>query len=373
MKRKRLKYSDIEGLAKKDPFKKGIVDLLKPSSKNLLKHRLKIVPESLHEPAALIDFLDYDFYLAFKTDGIGTKSLIADKMATAIRKRKNWSAREVVKLYSGLGIDLIASNANDLICLGATPIAISDEIAAGDYHKFLDRELVKGLCQGLKSGSRQAGIAIPSGESPTQVDIIYKDAINVTASAIGIIRPKSKAVLGQGLVEGDAIFALLSDGVHTNGLSLARKIVEKLPKGYFTKFGRTTVGEELLKPTRIYVKPVLEMLDCGVKIHYMSNISGSAFRKIARAKKDLTYVVEKIPKVPPILKFLQDLERIPDREIYETWNMGLGFVTIAPPSEEGLMAKICRKHKIGFMKIGYTTRGKRQVIIKPNNIVFLQP
>ncbi|MBI4033170.1 MAG: phosphoribosylformylglycinamidine cyclo-ligase [Candidatus Blackburnbacteria bacterium] len=367
---KRLKYSDIEGLAKKNPFKKGIIDLLEPLSKNLLKYRLKIVPESLHEPAALIDFLDYDFYLAFKTDGIGTKSLIADKMAATMRQEKNRSPREIIKLYAGLGIDLIASNVNDLICLGATPIAISDEIAMGDYHKFLDQELVKGLYTGLKKGSLEAGITIPCGESPTQVDIIYPDAINVTASAIGIVRPKSKVVLGQDLAAGDAIFALLSNGIHTNGLSLARKIVQKLPKGYFTKFGRTTVGEELLKPTRIYVKPVLEMLNCGVKIHYMSNISGSAFRKIARAQKDLTYVIEKIPKVPGILKFLQNLEGMPDREIYETWNMGLGFVIFAPPSEESLMARICRKYKVGFMKIGYVTHGRRQVIIKPNNIVF---
>ncbi|MDO8503099.1 MAG: AIR synthase-related protein [bacterium] len=373
MNRKQLKYSDIEGLAKKDPFKKGIIDLLQPTSRNLLKYRLKIVPESLHEPAALIDFLDYDFYLAFKTDGIGTKSLIADKMAATIRQEKIRPTRDITKLYAGLGIDLIASNVNDLICLGATPVAISDEIAAGDYHKFLDRELVKGLYQGLKRGSLEAGITIPCGESPTHVDVIYPDVINITASAIGIIKPKSKAVLGLDLAEGDAIFALLADGIHTNGLSLARKIVEKLPNGYFTKFGSTTIGEELLKPTRIYVKPVLEMLDCGVNIHYMSNISGGAFRKIARAQKALTYVVEKIPKIPAILKFLQDLEGIPDHEIYETWNMGLGFVTIAPHNEEGLMAKICRKHKVGFMKIGYVAKGKRQVIIKPNNIVFSQP
>ena len=93
-------------------------------------------------------------------------------------------------------------------------------------------------------------------------------------------------------------------------LSLARKLVEKLPQGYFTKFGNHTIGEELLKPTKIYAKCVLEMLTKGVNIHYMSNISGSAFRKISRAKKDFIYIIEKLPAVPSILKYLQKIENI---------------------------------------------------------------
>jgi len=364
-----MKYADIEGLGKKDPFKKGIVDLLMPTAKNLSKHGIKIVPQSLGEPAALLDFSDYDFYLAFKTDGVGTKSLIADKMAADIKKGKKFKG-EIWRLYSGLGIDLIASNVNDLICLGARPIALSDEISAGDYHIFTDPELRKGLFKGLKKGCLESGITIPCGESPTLIDIINPKAISITGSSIGLVRPKKKAIFGQKLRAGDAIFGLSSSGIHTNGLSLARKIIEKLPHGYLTRFGKKTVGEELLTPTRIYVKPIMEMIDKGVEIHYMSNISGSAFRKIMRAKKDLTYVIEKLPRKPRILKYLTELDNIPANEAYETWNMGLGFVIFAPESQENKIFSISQKCKVKACKLGWVEKGPKRVVIKPVDVTF---
>lgn len=357
-----MKYADIEGLEKKDPFKRGFLNLILNTEQELLKNGFSIVRQSLGEPATLIDFKKYDFYLAFKTDGVGTKSLISDTMAKKSKK--------VSKLYSGLGIDLIASNVNDLICLGATPIALSDEVAAGSYQTFTNKELIKGLYEGFERGCKEAGITIPSGESPTLTDIVDKNSISITGSSIGIIKPKDKAIFGQNLKEGDAIYGLKSNGIHTNGLSLARKLVEKLPDGYFTKFGKKTIGEELLTPTRIYVKPILEMIDKGIKIHYMSNISGSAFRKIMRAKKNFTYIIEKIPVKHKILEYLQKIGNIPDDEAYETWNMGLGFVIFAPESEYKKMKEICRKYKIGFSQIGYIIKGPKQVIIKPLNIIY---
>lgn len=363
-----MKYADIEGLGKKDPFKKGIVDILKPTAKLLAKQRIRILPESLGEPAVLLDLLDYDFYLAFKTDGVGTKSLIADQMANLIKKKK--ISKDISKLYSGLGIDLIASNVNDLICLGAKPIVLSDEVAAGNYKKFMEKDFIKGLYSGLKKGCLEASITIPCGESPTLVDIIDKKAVNITGSSLGIVKPKKKAILGNNLKEKDAIFSLASNGIHTNGLSLARKIVEKLPKGYFTPFGKKTIGEKLLVPTRIYVKPILEMIEKDVEIHYMSNITGSAFRKIMRNRKPFTYIIEKLPKKPKILKYLQKIANIPDSEAYETWNMGLGFVIFAPENQEKKMTKICQKYKIRLYKIGQVQKGPKQVIIEPLDIIY---
>lgn len=345
-----MKYADIEGLEKKDPFKKGFVDIFKATTNQLLKHRIRILPESLGEPAALLDFLDYDFLLAFKTDGVGTKSLIADAMSS----------------YSGIGIDLIASNVNDLICLGATPIALSDEIAAGHYKFFTDTTKVKQLYAGLKQGCLKAGITIPSGESPTLVDIIREDTVSLTASAIGIIKPKSRAIFGQDLQAGDLIFGLASSGIHTNGLSLARKPV----KSYFTPFGKTTLGKELLTPTRIYVRPILEMLAKNIDIHYMSHISGSAFKKIMRAKQPFTYVIDQLLPVPKILQYLQTENNIPDSEAYETWNMGLGFVIFAPKSEEKAILKICSKYKVEARVLGHVKSGPKQVIIKPLQLTY---
>ncbi|KKS78554.1 MAG: Phosphoribosylformylglycinamidine cyclo-ligase, partial [Candidatus Beckwithbacteria bacterium GW2011_GWA2_43_10] len=272
-----MKYANIEGLTQKDSFKQGIVGLVKSTGKNLLRSNIRIVPESLGEPAALLDFLDEDFYLAFKTDGVGTKSLIAEKMALSGRSKK-WPKKRIINLYAGLGIDLIASNVNDLVCLGATPLALADEVAVGNFRRFLDQNFVKGLLKGLKKGCQEAQITIPCGESPTLTDVIKPGVCSITGSSIGIIRPKQQAIFGQKLQAGDVIYGLEAEGIHTNGLSLARKIVEKLPQGYLTPFGRKTVGEELLKPTRIYSQIILEMVK-NIKIHYISNISGSAFRK----------------------------------------------------------------------------------------------
>lgn len=358
-----MKYPDFVDYSKLDPFKEKVIKYLAPTFKNFLQLRIKVVKQSIGEPAVLLDFLDYDFMLAFKSDGVGTKNKIADAML----KKKRLGAR---KLYSGFGIDLIAMNVNDLICLGATPIALSDEIASGDSSWFEDKEKVSGLLQGFKKGCNQAGITIPCGETPTLQDIIYPDSVNITGSMIGIVRPKSEVILRQSLKAGDIIYGLTSNGIHSNGLTLARKIVEKLPGSYFTPFGQKTVGEELLKPTRIYVKPVLEMLEKNVDIHYMSNITGSAFRKIMRAKKELTYVINELPRKPKIFSFLQEKGKVNDYEAYQTWNMGVGFVIFAPEDQEKKMAKICQKYKIGFFKLGWVQKGPKKVIIKPLNIIY---
>ncbi|PIP14668.1 hypothetical protein COX47_03970 [Candidatus Roizmanbacteria bacterium CG23_combo_of_CG06-09_8_20_14_all_35_49] len=357
-----MKYANIEGLTKKDAFKQGIVGLVKTTAKNILSQRIRIVPESLGEPAALLDFVDEDFYLAFKTDGVGTKSLIAEKMAVLAR-RKKWPKKRIINLYAGLGIDLIASNVNDLVCLGAAPIALADEIAAGSFGKFLDQDFIKGLLSGLKKGCQEAGITIPCGESPTLTDVIKAGVCSITGSSIGIIRPKQQAVFGQKLQAGDIIYGLTADGIHTNGLSLARKIAGKLPQGYFTAFGKKTVGEELLRPTRIYSQIILEMIK-DLEIHYLSHISGSAFRKISRAKKPFTYAISNLPRPPKILTALQKWGRLSNAEAYETWNMGLGMAIFAPAGQEKKMLTICRKYKVGFIKLGRVESGPKRVIIK---------
>lgn len=358
-----MKYSDFVDYSKLDPFKEKITKYLAPTFKNLLQLRIKVVKQSIGEPAVLLDFLDYDFILAFKSDGIGTKNKIADVML----KKKHLDAR---RLYSSFGIDLIAMNANDLICLGAIPIALSDEVASGDSSWFEDEEKVTGLLNGLKKGCLEASITIPCGETPTLQDIVYPDSVNITGSMIGIVKPKSKVILGQNLKDGDLIYGLASNGIHANGLTLARKIVEKLSQGYFNPFDKKTVGEELLKPTKIYVKPVSEMLNRNVNIHYMTNITGSAFKKIMRAKRDFSYIIEKLPRKPKIFSFLQEKGMVSDLEAYQAWNMGVGFVIFAPADQEKKMAKVCQKYKIDFYKLGEVKKGPRKVIIKSLNIIY---
>lgn len=358
-----MKYSDFVDYRKLDPFKKKILKFLEPTFNNLSCLRIKVVKESVGEPGVLVDFLENDFYLAFKSDGVGTKNKIADWM---IKKDEKIDRR---RLYSGLGVDLIAMNANDLICLGARPFILSDEVAAGESSWFEKKE-AEGLLEGFKKGCNKAGATIASGETPTLKDVIYPDSVNITGSMIGIVRPKKRVILGQKLKEGDVIYGLASFGIHANGLTLARKIVEKLPQGYFTFLGKKTVGEELLKETRIYVRPILEMIDKKVEIHYLSNVTGGGFRKIMRAKKRFSYVIDKLPRKKKIFKFLQEKGKVSDKEAYQTWNMGVGFVVFAPKKEEGKIEKICKKHKIGFYKLGRVEKGDKKVVIKPLGICY---
>lgn len=350
-----MKYSDFVDFGKLNPFKKKVLKILRSTSDYLLPLRIKLLSQSLGEPAALLDFLDYDFLLAFKSDGVGTKSKIA----------------EIIGDYSNLGIDLIAMNANDIICVGATPIALSDEVASGSSFWFNNQKKVDSLLLGFKKGCQLAGIIIPCGETPTLPDIIFSDTVNITGSMIGIVRPKSKAILGNNLREGDVIYGLASSGIHANGLTLARKIVEKLPQGYFSPFEKTIIGKELLKPTKIYVEPILTILKKEVEIHYMTNITGGGFKKIMRAKKSFIYFIEKLPPKPKIFEFLQKKGNVPDIEAYQTWNMGIGFIIFAPEKEEELIRQICKEYKIDVYKLGRLKKGKRQVVIKPLNIRYI--
>jgi phosphoribosylformylglycinamidine cyclo-ligase len=358
-----MKYSDFVDYKKLDPFKKKVVEFLSPTFKNLNLLNIRLVKQSLGEPAVLFDFLDYDFLLAFKSDGVGTKNKIADKM---LEKNKSLAK----KLYSGIGIDLIAMNANDLVCLGARPVALSDEVASGDSSWFEKKDLVEGLLSGFKAGCHKAGVTISCGETPILKDIIYPDSVNITGSMIGIIKPKTQAILGEDLKAGDRIYGFLSSGIHSNGLTLARKIVEKLKAGYFYKFKGRFIGEELLTPTQIYVKPILELIDKGVEVHYLSNITGSGFKKIMRAKKPFTYVMDNLPKKPELFSFLQEKGHVSDKQAYQTWNMGVGMVLMASEKQEAEIKKIFSKYKIKTYNLGYLKKGEKKVIIKPLNIEY---
>jgi len=351
-----MKYADYVDYSKLDPFKQRIMKMLESTFKNIERLGIRVVPESIGEPATLFDFIDYDFMLAFKTDGVGTKNKVADKMN--LSEKVNGTRH-----YTGFGQDLIAMNANDIICLNAIPFALTDEIASGASEWFSDEKRINELIQGLVDGCDEAGMTIPCGETPTLPGIILPESANMTGSSIGIVKPKEKAIFGQKLQEGDIIYGLPSSGIHSNGLSLARAIAEKLPLGYSTKIGDRTLGELLLTPTRIYVKQVLELSD-KIDIHYMSNITGSAFRKIMRAKKIFTYLVENLPEPQEIFRFLQEKGSVSDYEAYQTWNMGVGFVIFSTKDAKSEI------EKVGGFQLGRVEKGDKRVLIKPKNIEY---
>jgi len=359
-----MRYVDFVDYSTLDPFKRQVIEALGPTWGNVLGLGVRVVPESLGQPAALLDFVDCDFMLAFKSDGVGTKGYIADAMIEA-----GWEG-DVSALYAGLGVDLIAMNANDLVCMGATPLALSDEIGSGRSEWFADEARVAGLIEGLRRGCDEAGITIPCGETPTLPDVINPETAYITGSMIGIVKPKERACWGQSLRAGDVIFGLASSGLHSNGLTLARRIAERLPQGYLTPFGGWTLGQELLTPTRIYVKPVLEMFEAGVNLHYLSNITGSGWRKVMRCRFPFTYVIEILPEPQPIFRFLQEQGEVSDYEAYQTWNMGVGFCLYAPEGEAEAIEGICAEQGISVMRLGRVEEGQKQVVIRPLRITY---
>jgi len=359
-----MRYSDYVDYGKLDPFKRLALEQLAPSFIGPERLGIRVVPESLGEPASLFDFVDYDFMLAFVVEGLGTKNLIAEKMALHERSRGR-------RFYDGLGQDLLATAVNELPCVGATPFGYGDEVTAGDSSWFDDPVRSEQLLSGLAAACLRAMVATPCGETPTLQDIMSRNAVSLSGGAIGIVRPKGRAMWGQNLRGGDVIYGIESNGIHANGITLARRIAEKLPEGYFTELpSGNTLGETLLKPTRLY-SPLIEGLwKKGVEIHYISNITGHGWRKIMRPKGEFTYEIDYVPEPPPELLYLQQRGGVSDEEAYQVWNMGVGYCIYSPRQFGEIIASTAEERGMRCYALGHVVEGPKKVIIKPEGIVY---
>ena len=367
----RIKYSDYVDYEKLDPIKRLALEIFEPTLIYPERLDIKIIPETLGQTAVGFDFsgiCDSDFFLVSNVEGLGTKNLIADVM---YKETKN------PNLYLGLGQDPAAMSLNDLVCLGADPFVYNDIITCGNSEWFKDLERVRQLLTGYRIAADLGGFAIPQGETPELKGVVYPETLDLAGSSSGIIRPKSRMIIGNKIREGDRIYGLVSSGIHANGLSKARGIAGKLPDGFFTKLenGRT-LGEELLTPTTIYARPVMTMFDEGIDVHYLQPITGHGWKKIARAKGPFDYVVENIPEPPLIFRELTRLSEqtgfdVSDRENYYVWNMGIGYVVIAPMEFERNIRRVCSEYGIDVHDLGYVTKGERRVLLRPKDIIYV--
>jgi len=278
--------------------------------------------------AGAVEFGDY--YLVLCTDGVGSKIVVA-RMANR---------------YDTVPIDMIAMNVNDAISIGAEPVALVDYIAVEDIDEEIARQIGKGLNEGLK----EANISLIGGETATIPDIVK--GIDIAGTVLAIVR-RDQVITGRDIKEGDVIVGLRSSGIHSNGLSLARKVFfeiggmdihHKLPYG-------KTLGEELLTPTRIYVKPVLEMIK-KIKVKGLAHITGGGFRKLRRLKGDVVYLIDNLPEPHPIFKEIQRIGNIPDEEMFRTFNMGIGFCVIVDKRDSEKVIEIGEKYGIPSYVIG---------------------
>lgn len=194
-------------------------------------------------------------------------------------------------------------------------------LAVGDSDWFNDKDRCLDLVVGWRNACNLARCTWGGGETPTLKGVVVPEAVVLSGSAIGIIKPKERLICGP-IQHGDAVVIIESSGIHANGLTLARKIADKLPEGYLTKLpdGRT-YGETLLDPTYIYVDLVEDCLDAGVKIHYAVNVTGHGWRKLMRATQPFSYVIETLPTQLPIFDFLQKHGPVDDKEAYGNLNI----------------------------------------------------
>ena len=280
--------------------------------------------------------------MAISTDGVGTKLLVAEMMAK----------------YDTVGIDLIAMCVNDIICVGAEPIALVDYIGVQTAEgKFLE-EIAKGLYEGAKI----ARISIPGGEVAQLGGMIrgikQTGGFDLVGTAIGILNNR-KPIIGDTVSKGDVIIGFGSSGLHSNGYTLVRKILFEdkgyKPDKYIGELGRT-LGEELLEPTHIYVPEIMEILKSGINVKALINITGDGLFNIKRiANKKVGFVIENLFEVPPIFDILKSEGKIPLGEMYRIFNMGMGFsLRVEGDSANiNMMGKIVDKYNIKSKIVGF--------------------
>jgi phosphoribosylformylglycinamidine cyclo-ligase len=265
--------------------------------------------------AGLIDFGDYA--LALTTDGVGSKVIIANEM-------KRWNT---------VGIDCIAMNVNDLLAMGIEPIAYVDYIAISEPND----EIMRQIGEGLAKGAELSRMTIVGGETATLPDVIT--GFDLAGTCLGMVK-KDRIITGESIEVGDAIVGLPSSGVHSNGYSLVRKIIDDAGYYYSNPFPyntETTIGDELLIPTKIY----MEVLDAVEKldIHGLAHITGSGLMKLHRITKFGFDINDPIDP-QPIFRFLQEEGQVEDIEMYKTFNMGMGFVVVLSKDEADDAARI---------------------------------
>lgn len=317
---------------------KQIAELLKETF-SLRNGKFGKVLTEIGHYAGLIDIGDKKA-LALHVDGVGTKVLIA----------------QVLNKYDTIGIDCVAMCVNDIICLGAEPVSLIDYLAIQQPNEEMINEIMKGLVEGAK----QAGVAIVGGETAVMKDVITGvkgKGFDLAAMCVGVV-DKNKIITGEKMKVGDVVIGLESSGIHSNGLTLARKV---LPQDYY---------EELLKPTLIYVKPVLEIIN-NCEVHGLANITGGAFSKLMRIgeKAGVGFLLNKMPKMPEIFKKIQELARISDREMYRTFNCGIGFCVVSSKEESEKIIEISEKYGIKARIIGKITEEKDVKIKSETGII----
>jgi len=332
-------------------YKQAGVDIRKADS---LVGEIKAMVKSTDRPEVLREIGSFGGLFKFNkkyknpilvssSDGVGTKL----KIATLANK------------HGSVGIDLVAMNVNDVLCCGAEPLFFLDYLGCSKLEPKVFRDIVKGVCEGCK----QAGCALIGGETAEMPGMYQKGEYDLAGFCVGVVE-RDKILDGSNIKIGDVVVGLASNGLHSNGFSLVRRV--------FSKNELRLNAKELLRPTRIYVKPILSLLSTrysllATSIKGIAHVTGGAFydkiKRIIPANLNIEIKRGTWP-IPAIFKLVQNRGNIKDKEMFHTFNMGIGMVVVLESAAAEKAIKILSQFGLRSWIIGRVVKGNKEVIVK---------
>jgi phosphoribosylformylglycinamidine cyclo-ligase len=285
--------------------------------------------------------LDEESAIAICTDGVGTKLIVAEQAGR----------------FDTVGIDCVAMNVNDLVCVGAEPLAMVDYIAV----EQIDPAVLGEIGESLRAGAEEAGIEIPGGELAQVPEMLEghpsPHGIDVVGAAIGVVR-RDSLLTGDAIAAGDAVIGLPSSGLHSNGFTLARRAL-------FDRGGLSlddsppeldrSIGEELLEPTEIYVRAALDLLRSASRPHGFAHITGDGLLNLTRLNETVGYRIDAPLPPHPVFGLIQRHGGIPDHDMWEVFNMGTGFCCVVAAADTEAALGVLRRRHPGAGVIGAVT------------------
>jgi phosphoribosylformylglycinamidine cyclo-ligase len=273
--------------------------------------------------------------LAISTDGVGSKLILAEQTG----------------VLDTVGIDCVAMNVNDVVCVGATPIAMVDYIAV----ETIDADALGRIAAGLARGAQLADVEIPGGELAVLPELIRghpsPHGFELSGTAVGTVALDA-IVTGERCTPGDVLIGLPSSGLHSNGYTLARSLADGALEERPATLGGASVAQALLEPTVIYVRAVRELLASGVSVHGLAHITGDGFANLTRLRADVGWEIDAPLAVPPICAWLCERGGIEPAEAHRVFNMGCGFVAVVAASDAGAAVALLAAHHPGTAPIG---------------------
>ena len=284
--------------------------------------------------------------LAICTDGVGSKSIVAQMMGR----------------YDTIGIDCVAMNVNDVICVGARPVSMVDYIAVEDA----DADMLGAIAIGLAAGAKEAGVSISGGEISPLKDVMR--GFDLVGMAVGLV-PLDRIITGRDLVPGDVIIGIESSGIHSNGLTLARYVFFKQRNlsvdHVFPELG-IPLGEELLRATLIYVPEIIEIVDKIPTVKALINITGDGLLNLPRVDARVGFQIDNLPPIPPIFRLIQQHGAVSTAEMFEVYNMGVGFCVLVAEQDRDAVLSILQRHHRRAQVIGRVVEDDSKGVYLPH-------